>query len=126
MSNDAVDVADDPRAVFESTFSQNLLSGQLTLEELRREASRLLLTDRSILSATQLKTCRITTDDETLDNVLGGGLPTKLLVEFVGEAGTGKTQLCLQLCLTVQLPCCKKGLERSKFHFPCGFFALLG
>ncbi|KAG5180547.1 hypothetical protein JKP88DRAFT_166483, partial [Tribonema minus] len=39
-----------------------------------------------------------------LDANLGGGLPLHGLTELVGEAGTGKTQFCLQLLLQAVLP----------------------
>jgi len=32
-----------------------------------------------------------------LDNLLGGGVESGILTEFYGEAGTGKTNICLQL-----------------------------
>jgi DNA-repair protein XRCC3 len=34
-----------------------------------------------------------------LDSALGGGVPMRGLTEIAGEAGAGKTQLCLQLAL---------------------------
>ena len=39
-----------------------------------------------------------------LDQYLHGGLLPKTLVEIAGTSAAGKTQLCLQLALTVQLP----------------------
>ena len=36
--------------------------------------------------------------------VLSGGVVSPGLTEIVGESASGKTQLCMQLCLTVQLP----------------------
>jgi DNA repair protein RadB len=33
---------------------------------------------------------------QPLDNLLGGGLENKSITEFYGEAGTGKTNICLQ------------------------------
>lgn len=41
---------------------------------------------------------------KALDDILGGGIPTKLITEFTGPSGSGKTQICLQLCISVQLP----------------------
>eukprot|EP00941_MAST-03F_sp_MAST-3F-sp1_P001829 g1829.t1 len=46
-----------------------------------------------------------------LDACMGGGIPVGSVTEFAGEAAAGKTQLALQLCLTVQLPKEKGGLE---------------
>jgi len=39
-----------------------------------------------------------------LDACLGGGLLPRHITEVAGEAGSGKTQICLQLALQVQLP----------------------
>ncbi len=44
-----------------------------------------------------------TTGCSSLDNLLNGGIQTCNVYEFVGEFGTGKTQICHQLCVTVQL-----------------------
>lgn len=47
-----------------------------------------------------------------LDALLGGGLhSTNGIYEIVGEAGVGKTQLAMQLCLQVQLNAIYGGLE---------------
>ncbi|KAA3674121.1 RAD51-like protein 2 [Paragonimus westermani] len=40
----------------------------------------------------------------SLDDILGGGFPTMKLTEVCGEPGVGKTQICIQLSLNVQLP----------------------
>ncbi|XP_076010586.1 DNA repair protein XRCC3 [Genypterus blacodes] len=39
-----------------------------------------------------------------LDDLLRGGLPMGGIIELSGESGAGKTQLALQLCLSVQYP----------------------
>lgn len=54
---------------------------------------------------------KITTGSRALDELLGGGVETQAITELVGEFGTGKTQLCHTLCVTVQLPGDKGGLE---------------
>ncbi|CAJ0650121.1 11830_t:CDS:2, partial [Entrophospora sp. SA101] len=46
----------------------------------------------------------LTTGDQIIDKIIGGGIYNKGITEIVGESSVGKTQLCLQLCLTVQLP----------------------
>ena len=46
---------------------------------------------------------RLSTGCKALDDMLGGGVETGAITELVGEFGTGKTQLCHQLCVTVQL-----------------------
>ncbi|MEW6070778.1 MAG: DNA repair and recombination protein RadA, partial [Candidatus Thermoplasmatota archaeon] len=45
------------------------------------------------------------------DDLLGGGLEPGAITEFYGEFSTGKTQICHQLCVNVQLPVEKGGLE---------------
>lgn len=39
-----------------------------------------------------------------------GGVLTRVITEVAGESAAGKTQFCLQLCLTVQLPLKEGGL----------------
>ena len=47
---------------------------------------------------------RLTTGASNLDEILGGGMPVGAITEFSGAYGSGKTQICFQLCITVQLP----------------------
>jgi len=47
---------------------------------------------------------RCTTGSKKLDEALGGGVETQAITEFIGEYGSGKTQLCLMLSVTAQLP----------------------
>ena len=47
---------------------------------------------------------RCTTGSRKLDEALGGGIETQAMTELIGEYGTGKTQLCLMLAVTAQLP----------------------
>ncbi len=56
---------------------------------------------------------RITTGSENLDRLLGGGVEVGSITEFFGEYGTGKSQIAHQLCVNVQLPESKGGLERK-------------
>lgn len=53
---------------------------------------------------------RIVTFSSQLDAVLGGGVPLGRTCEVCGAPGVGKTQLCLQLCIDVQIPECFGGL----------------
>ncbi len=54
---------------------------------------------------------KITTGSRMLDELLGGGVKTQEITEFVGEFGTGKSQIVHQLCVNVQLPVDRGGLE---------------
>ncbi|KAF9177057.1 DNA repair protein xrcc3 [Haplosporangium sp. Z 11] len=52
--------------------------------------------------------------DPILNDAVGGsGFMTHGITEIAGESAVGKTQLCLQLCLTVQLPLHMGGLDGS-------------
>uniref|UniRef100_A0A8C9VTG1 DNA repair protein RAD51 homolog 3 n=1 Tax=Scleropages formosus TaxID=113540 RepID=A0A8C9VTG1_SCLFO len=52
----------------------------------------------------------IVTFCSALDSVLGGGLPVGKTSEVCGAPGVGKTQLCIQLAVDVQIPLCFGGL----------------
>ncbi|RLE67937.1 MAG: DNA repair and recombination protein RadA [Thermoprotei archaeon] len=67
----------------------------------------------STISETKIEKEVFTTGIESLDILLGGGIWTKELTEFAGEFGSGKTQLCHQLAVTVQLPIQREGLSGS-------------
>lgn len=59
---------------------------------------------------------RLTTGSKDLDELLGGGLETQTITEFYGEYGSGKSQICHQLCVNVQLPTEKGGLEGGALY----------
>lgn len=59
---------------------------------------------------------KITTGSKNLDALLGGGVETKTITEFYGEYGTGKTQICHQLSVNVQLPPEKGGLNGNAVY----------
>jgi len=59
---------------------------------------------------------RLTTGSKALDALLGGGLETQTITEFYGEFGSGKSQLCMQLCVNVQLPKERGGLEAGALY----------
>ncbi|CAE6537086.1 unnamed protein product [Rhizoctonia solani] len=57
-----------------------------------------------------------TTGDDAIDNLLGGGIAIGQVHEITGEAASGKSQLALQLSLTVQLPESEHGLKGSSLY----------
>lgn len=59
---------------------------------------------------------RLTTGSRALDELLGGGLETQTITEFYGEYGSGKSQLCHQLCVNVQLPPERGGLNGGALY----------
>jgi len=54
---------------------------------------------------------RLTIGSSNLNKLLGGGIETQALTEFVGEFGSGKSQACMKLSITAQLPRADGGLE---------------
>ncbi|RKO91008.1 P-loop containing nucleoside triphosphate hydrolase protein [Blyttiomyces helicus] len=59
---------------------------------------------------------RLTVGDPVLDRVLKGGVPTQGITEVYGRSGCGKTQMMLQICLTVQLPRELGGLDADAVY----------
>jgi len=64
----------------------------------------------------RLNTKKITTGSHALDELLGGGIETRTMTELFGEFGSGKTQICHQLSINVQLPLEKGGLNGKAFY----------
>ncbi|MCS7122108.1 MAG: DNA repair and recombination protein RadA [Archaeoglobaceae archaeon] len=56
---------------------------------------------------------KIKTGSLSLDSLLGGGIETQAITELFGEFGSGKTQICHQLAVNVQLPEKEGGLDGS-------------
>ena len=73
----------------------------------------ILLTLHTLVHSTHTHShsVRLSTGCPHLDSFLNGGLPVPALNEVAGTSAAGKTQLCLQLCLTVQLPRQEGGLD---------------
>ena len=59
---------------------------------------------------------KLTTGCSSMDRLLNGGIETESLTEFYGEFGSGKSQLCHQLCVTVQLGEAQGGLNGSVLY----------
>eukprot|EP00803_Ostreobium_quekettii_P001553 evm.model.scf_55.1 EVM.evm.TU.scf_55.1 scf_55:3576-7547(-) len=47
---------------------------------------------------------KITSGCQALDEILGGGFESKCITEIFGEYRTGKSQICMTLCVTTQMP----------------------
>lgn len=59
----------------------------------------------------------IPTFSRNLDNILGtGGIQLGSFTELLGLSGSGKTQLCLQLCASVQIPTVLGGLSSEALY----------
>jgi DNA repair protein RadA len=59
---------------------------------------------------------RLSTGSKAIDELLGGGLETQTITEFYGEYGVGKSILCHQLSVNVQLPPEKGGLGGNTLY----------
>ncbi len=59
---------------------------------------------------------RLTTGSKTVDGLIGGGLESQTITEFYGEYGVGKSILCHQLAINVQLPVDKGGLDGGALY----------
>jgi len=59
---------------------------------------------------------RLTTGSNALDKILDGGLETQTITEFYGEYGSGKSQICHQLCVNVQLSPERGGLNGAALY----------
>lgn len=57
------------------------------------------------------KVGKITTGSQSLDDLLGGGVETQAITELFGEFGSGKTQICHQLAVNVQMSRDAGGLD---------------
>ncbi|CAG2054557.1 unnamed protein product, partial [Timema podura] len=73
----------------------------------------------SALDAEQVlahKWCLLSVGCPKLDEFLGGGVAVRGITELAGESGSGKTQLCLQMCLSVQYPEINGGLGAGSVY----------
>ncbi|XP_048505925.1 DNA repair protein RAD51 homolog 3 [Athalia rosae] len=64
----------------------------------------------------ELQRDKISTLSYELDNILGGGFQCGTITELCGAPGSGKTQICLQLCITVQMSRIRKGLGAEALY----------
>lgn len=77
------------------------------LEKIRQAASKIqgagFISGNAILKKRKLVK-KISTGSKTLDTLLEGGIESMSITEVYGEYRTGKTQLCMTLAVTAQLP----------------------
>ena len=81
-----------------------------------RASSSLSFIRADELIAKRQSIMRLTTGSRKLDSLLGGGIETQSITEFYGEYGSGKSQIAHQLCVNVQLPVEKGGLDGGALY----------
>jgi DNA repair protein RadA len=54
---------------------------------------------------------KLTTGSKALDELIGGGIESQSIMEFFGEFGSSKTQLCFQLAVNATMPEDRGGLD---------------
>ncbi len=81
------------------------------IQEAKKRVKIGALATADVLLEQRKKVGRITTGSASLDDLLQGGIETQATTELFGEYGTGKSQLAHQLCVNVQLPPERGGLE---------------
>lgn len=86
------------------------------LIELARESLEIKWVTAKDLAEIRSSIGRITTGSKALDAMIGGGIETQSIIEFFGEYGSGKSQLCHQLCVNVQLPVERGGLGGAALY----------
>ncbi len=59
---------------------------------------------------------KIPSSSSVLDGLLGGGVETQAITEFFGEFGSGKTQICHQLAVNIQIPDEDSGLGKAVIY----------
>lgn len=76
---------------------------------------------RNALEALQLEEGMgsITTGSQVFDSMLGAGVSIGAVTEVCGMAGLGKTQLCMQLCASVQIPSERGGVNGVALYIDC-------
>lgn len=74
------------------------------------------LTVQEYASILATKWRHITFGCTALDRITQNGVPIRGITEIVGESGCGKSQICMQLALNVQLPLGDGGLEKETVY----------
>jgi len=83
--------------------------GKVTVDRLWNKSHELMFAKEFVpgdtVAAEHEKTVKfLTTGSTALNELLGGGIETQSITEIAGANGSGKSQLCQQLCVNVQLP----------------------
>ncbi|KAI8338976.1 P-loop containing nucleoside triphosphate hydrolase protein [Chlamydoabsidia padenii] len=116
LVKNGIDDIDTLLALLPSDASRLLRITPAIVQQLYQAASvtRYPIKDRQS-SIGSLKDRYLTSHDAHIDSILGKGIPLGSITEVVGESSSGKTQLCLQLCFTVQKPESLGGLGGARW-----------
>jgi len=98
----------EPAGIGEKKAQDVIRAARSTLSLTFIRADELLKQRQSVL--------RLTSGSKAIDDVLAGGLETQTITEFYGEYGSGKSQLCHQMCVNVQLPVERGGLNGAALY----------
>jgi len=95
---------------------EKLESAQRLVEAAREALGTKFMTAWEHYQMTQNR-MRCTTGSKALDKLLGGGIETQAITELWGTYGSGKTQICLTLCVNAQLKPENGGLGGTVLFF---------
>jgi DNA repair protein RadA len=98
----------EPAGISEKKAMDIIRAARSTLSLTFMRADELMKIRQSVM--------RLTTGSKAIDEVLAGGLETQTITEFYGEYGSGKSQLCHQMCVNVQLPTERGGLNAAALY----------
>ncbi|GAU99177.1 Rad51d [Ramazzottius varieornatus] len=110
------DLADAEILALSAKLQMSLDETKSIIEQIRSYRGSVLPDYVSVLRGMDLllksqSNLSITTGSTRLDDLLDGGIQIGQLTEISGAPGIGKTQLCFQLCVNVQIPKVLNGLE---------------
>jgi len=105
---DLIDALDDPEK--KSKFLRKHLESESEIRDM-------LKTPEPKTAAELNVDCdSIATFCKAIDDLLIGGVQLGRITELSGAPGSGKSQLCMQLCVSVQIPVCFEGLQSEAIY----------
>ncbi|XP_054791988.1 DNA repair protein XRCC3 homolog [Prosopis cineraria] len=111
----------DHGLTWHASCSSGSFPSQIPLRLLLRPCRETGVGEMTPESLLKLRTERCTVGCPVLDRFLAGGISCNSLTELVAESGCGKTQFCLQLVLSAQLPPSHGGLSASSLYIHTEF-----
>jgi DNA repair protein RadA len=99
----------DAAEIGETVASKIILNARKQADVGKFETGKTLLDKRA-------KVGHLECGSKTFNELLGGGFETQSIIELFGEYGSGKTQIAHQLCVMVQLPKDKGGMNGDAFY----------